>query len=85
MPTNGHSLEFEVQGELDLAGAGSGNRLPEFWYRRHARSEHWIDLGDVRTVEQVEEFRYHVEAFQSTEWEVLHGAEIHGNQCGRFQ
>ena len=37
-------------------------------------------MGDVRPVEQIEEFCYHVKAFRSAEREVLQNAEVHRGQ-----
>ncbi len=57
-----HELsELKIQGELNLPGAGSGNRPTKSGYGSQTWAEHRIDLGDIRTVEKVEEFRYYVE------------------------
>src|SRR5258706_11866516 len=79
----GHFSKLEIQRELDLAGAGTGNRLPKSAYRSQTLGKNRIDLGDVRTVEQVEEFRYDVDAVHTAEWGLLQDAEVHRGQ-GRW-
>ena len=51
--------------KLNLARAGPGNRLRKSGYRSQTCAKDRIDLGDVRIVEQVEEFRYYVETFHA--------------------
>src|SRR5439155_3747858 len=80
-----HPSKLKVQRELDLAGTGSGNGLPKSRHRREGRAEHRIDLGDVRAVEQVEEFRDYVETSRPAEWEILQDAQIHSRQCRSLQ
>jgi len=63
----------------------SGHGLTKSGYRSQARPEHGVDLGDVRTVEQIEEFRYHVETFHSPEWGVLEDAEVLIVSAGGFK
>ena len=48
-------------------------------------SENWIDLRDVRTVEQVEEFRDNIQTLRTSEREILKDAEVHGRQRRRFK
>jgi hypothetical protein len=81
----GHCSKLEIQRELDLAGTGSGNRLRESRHRRQTRAEDRIDLGDIHTVEQVEEFRYHVETFRPAEREILQDAESIVASAGVFR
>jgi len=52
-----------IQGELDLAGNPFRRWAVGIRVSESNLSEHRIDLGDVDTVEQVEEFSYHVETF----------------------
>src|SRR5260221_13594748 len=76
-----HFSKFEIQGELDLAGTRSGNRLPKSGNWRQAWAIHGIDLGDVRTVEHIEEFRDQVETFHPAKREILQDAKVHRSQC----
>jgi uncharacterized protein (UPF0335 family) len=61
---------------LDLARTSSGNGLPESCYWNQTRAEHWIDLGNVRSIEKVERLHDKVQAFRLTKREVFEDAQI---------
>ncbi len=63
----------------------SGHGLTKSGYRSQARAKHSVDLGEVRTIEQIEEFRYNVETFHSAESGVLEDAEVLIVSAGVFK
>jgi hypothetical protein len=79
------SQDSKSKEQLNLVCAASGHGLTKSGYRSQARAEHSVDLGEVRTVEQIEEFRYNVETFHSAEWGVLEDAEVLIVSAGVFK
>src|ERR1700682_4646037 len=81
----GYLLKLKIHGELNLMRpvAAIGCLNPVIGVKSEPKTG--LIWGNVRTVEHVEEFRYHVEAFASAEWEVLQDAQVHRCQCGCIQ
>jgi hypothetical protein len=76
--------ELKIQRELYLPCPGSRNGSSKSGYGRQAGAKDWIDLRNVRAVEQVEELSYDIKALCPAEWEVFQDTQIRREQCGRL-